>query len=133
MRKIYIIIIGFFLILSANAKFNQEKPSSLVVRAEVAGIRAGEQVFRRYTQSEKISGVLNHLRKLTPYIPAKENPETQPGESYAIVLHFSDGRKRIYRQHANEFLSVDNQLWRHIDKEQAAQLYPYLERTESDF
>ena len=132
MRRFYIIILGVFLILTVNAKFNQEKQSNLVIRAEVMGNRDGETVFRSYTQSEKISGVLNHLRRLMPYIPAKENPELLPGESYTIILHFWDGRQRIYRQHANEYLSVDNEIWRHIDQEQAAQLYPYLEKTQSD-
>ena len=105
----------------------------LVVRVDVDGQAANEQLDLTYTHQEKMEAILNYLRLIPQKGPAQGDPEQFAGDSYTITLHFSDGHKQIYRQHADRFLSTDAQPWRNIDSERAALLYPLLKAMPSDY
>lgn len=105
----------------------------LVVRVDVAGQKEDERLDLTYTHQEKMEAILNYLRLIRQQGPASGDPEQFSGEFYTITLHFSDGHKQIYRQHANRFLSTDAKPWRNIDPEHAEFLYPLLKAMPSDY
>ena len=105
----------------------------LVVRVDVTGQKEDERLDLTYTHQEKMEAILNYLRLIRQKGPAAGDPEQYSGESYTITLHFSDGHKQIYRQHANRFLSTDARPWRNIDPEHAEFLYPLLKAMPSDY
>lgn len=105
----------------------------LVVRVDVTGQREGEVLEKTYIHQEKTEAILNYLRLIKQRGPASVDPEQFSGDSYTITLHFSDGHKQVYRQHANRFLSTDSQPWRNIESEHAEYLYPLLQAMPSDF
>ena len=122
-----------FLIILSGCKAKPPEPSVAVVTGvEIEYIHNGQPLRRYYTTPDKMDTVLFYLYSLSPY----GNPETDPEEldmdSCRITLTLSDGKKRIYRQRGDCFLSVDCHRWKKIDPKKGEQLLPILQAISSD-
>ncbi len=104
----------------------------VVTQVDISCQKENMVLNRHYTQSEKMESVLLYLRLIKPLGKPENDPDTVEREIYRITVHFSDGEKRIYRQKAHRYLSVDGKPWKTIDPEQAAQLYALMQHYPSD-
>lgn len=139
MKKIISVLCCLVIALSLSGcvrKHTLKDPESylkLVVRVDVVGRLKNEHIYKTYVHQQKMEAILNYLRLLKPRGPADVDPELYVGDSYTITVHYSDGHKQIYRQHADRFLSTDANPWRNIDPEFALYLYPLLNAMPNDF
>ena len=107
-------------LLLAGCGMQRFQPVRVITRVDVSCDRGYQVMRRQYTNSEKISMVLNYLRLQKDLGPPERNPESTPGERVEIDVTLSDGTHRFYYQHAGEFLSEKNQNWHEIDPELAS-------------
>ena len=87
---------------------------------------------RIYTNSEKMSAILHYLRFIDPYGTPPEPPESVDGSDFYIVLSYSDGGQKLYRQHADRYMQVDGGDWKSINVEKAMELSRILGKMQSD-
>ncbi len=87
---------------------------------------------RHYVSSEKMQAVLNYLRLLNPYGILTPAPEDLSGSDFDIVLTYSDGSEKHYRQYADLYLQEGDGQWQQIDPKKAAELSRLLCQMESD-
>ena len=87
---------------------------------------------RHYTASDKMQLILNYLRLLQPYGSPDEDPETAQGSDFRIVLSYSDGCQKTYRQKGDRFMQNTEGIWKKIDPAKAAELSRIMGQTESD-
>ena len=85
-----------------------------------------------YTDPDKIESILLYLRHLKRKGTAQVDPERVEGDHYEILLHYSNGERRVYYQHADQYLSQDYKPWERINPEQAKNLLPLLKSMPSD-
>ena len=110
-----------------------EKPLVTVVeKVEVVGNYQGETLLRTYTNSQKMTAVLNYLRWLRPQYKADCDPELIPGDEYTITVTLSDGQQEIYRQKTNGYLRKNDGRWENIDPEKGVKLYEIISQMEGD-
>ena len=62
---------------------------------------------------------------------SQEKPEETPGSDFYIVLSYSDGSQKLYRQHADRYMQKDG-VWKCIDPKKALELSRILGKMESD-
>ncbi len=79
-----------------------------------------------------MEAILLYLRLLHRGGDAQVDPQRVEGDYYEILLHYSDGGRRVYYQHADSYLSDNYKPWQKIDKEQAKNLFPLLQSMPSD-
>ena len=89
-------------------------------------------VRRIYTHPEKMSAILHYLRFIDPYGTPQEPPESVTGSDFYIVLSFSDGGQKLYRQHADRYMQVDGGEWKRIDIKKALELSRIVSYMRSD-
>ena len=87
---------------------------------------------RHYTTDSKMQQILDYLRLINPYGAPDEDPETAVGSDFYIVLSYSDGFQKFYRQKGDRFLQGTDGLWKKIDPEKAAELSKIVGQLESD-
>ena len=87
---------------------------------------------RIYTSAEKMSVILHYLRFIDPYGTPPEPPESVDGSDFYIVLNYSDGGQKLYRQHADRFMQVDGGEWKSISVKKAVELSRILGQMKSD-
>ena len=87
---------------------------------------------RHYTQDSKMQQILDYLRLINPYGAPDEDPETAAGSDFYIVLSYSDGFQKTYRQKGDRFLQGTDGLWKKIDPSKAAELSKIVGQLESD-
>ena len=90
------------------------------------------QASRCYTSGEKMQQILNYLRLIDPYGHPDEDPETSGGSSYHIILSYSDGCEKVYKQKSDRFLKEGSGPWKKIDPTEAEELGRLMGRMESD-
>ena len=61
-----------------------------------------------------------------------EPPESVDGSDFYIVLNYSDGGQKLYRQHADRFMQVDGGEWKSISVKKAVELSRILGQMKSD-
>lgn len=137
MRKrygLYLLLLLVPTLLSGSGFRALEAASApgLVTQVDVVCRREYSTLTRHYTQPRKIEPILNYLRLLTYHGRPDTDPERMAGNAYEITLHYASGRKSIYRQRAEQFLSKDGEPWERIRPEQASLLFPLLQNTPSD-
>ena len=139
MKKYRFILFAFLLlpgILSGCRRYHASENTTIsprvVTQVDVICKREDTSILRSYTHPKKMETILVYLRLLEPLGKAETDPERILGDQYEIVLRFSDGRQRIYRQRANAYLSKDFQPWYRIDPEHAGVLYSILQDMPSD-
>lgn len=87
---------------------------------------------RRYTSDEKMRKVMNYLRLIDPYGTPEEDPETAEGSDIHIILSYSDGFQKTYRQVGDRYMMEDGGKWQKIDPTKAEELGEILGQMESD-
>lgn len=87
---------------------------------------------RHYSSNEKMQTILNYLRLLNPYGVTPTPPSCVSGSNFDIVLTYSDGGEKHYRQHADRYWQEGEGSWKEIDPKKALQLSRILCQMESD-
>ena len=120
-----------FLMGCSDAAPAPSKPS--VVTGVTVSYENGSVTAQRYYTSDcKIRSVLNYLRWIDPYGVPEENPELSSGSSFHIVLSYSDGREKLYRQKSDRYFLEEGKPWQNIDPNKAISLSQMLGELESD-
>ena len=135
MRKLFILILLTALLCAGCGR--REPIATVPTHRVVTGIditfQNGPLYARRiYTNAEKMSAILHYLRFIDPYGTPQEPPETVTGSDFYIVLSFSDGGQRLYRQHADRYMQVDGGEWKTIDTKKAIELSRIVSFMRSD-
>ena len=115
-------------------KTASQKPGmgKVVAQIDVTCKKDESALFWQYTDQEKMEAILLYLRLLHRGGGAQIDPNRVKGDHYEIVLHYSDGRKRVYYQHADRYLSDNYAPWEKIDPEQGKDLMLLLRSMPSD-
>ncbi len=129
--KIVAAIAMLLTIIGCSAR-KQAPLVAVVDKIEVTGNHQDEAIHRTYTQSPKITAVLNYLRWLRPQYKADCDPEMIPGDAYTITVTLSDGTQEVYNQKTNGYLRKDTGRWENIDPAKGAMLYEIVSQIESD-
>ncbi len=87
---------------------------------------------RHYTTDSKMQQILDYLRLINPYGAPDEDPEAAVGSDFYIVLSYSDGFQKTYRQKGDRFLKGSDGLWKKIDPAKAEELSRIVGQMESD-
>ena len=87
---------------------------------------------RHYTTDSKMQQILDYLRLIKPYGAPEEDPETAVGSNFYIVLSYSDGFQKYYRQKGDRFLQDTDGRWKKIDPAKAEELSRIVGQLESD-
>ena len=87
---------------------------------------------RHYTTDSKMQKILDYLRLINPYGVPNEDPETAVGSDFYIVLSYSDGFQKTYRQKGDRFLQGSDGLWKKIDPAKAEEFGRIVGQLESD-
>ena len=90
------------------------------------------QAQRRYISDEKMKRVMTYLRLLDPYGTPEEDPEKAAGSDIHIILSYSDGFQKTYRQVGDRYIMEDGGKWQKIDPAKAEELGEILGQLESD-
>ena len=133
-KKLFIIV-SFSAFIISGFTSADTKPAPLcqvVTQVDISCRKEHMLISRHYTDMKKMEAVLLYLRLL--------DPQWQPGSSttplnkdvYAITVHLSDGRQRVYRQKAHRYFSRDSGSWKIIDPEKASRLYALMRHLPSD-
>lgn len=113
------------LCLRSASRADWKQPCILVTRVEVVYTRPDATIRRIYTRPEKMASILNYLRIL----PYRGKPQTDPlgcPDGYDITLHYSNGKRRLFRQRGDRYLSKGENCWEQVDGDRARLLYPLL-------
>ena len=130
------IVICLLLGLLCTGCGNRMPVTTLPTHRVVTGIditfQNGPLYARRiYTSAEKMSAILHYLRFIDPYGTPQEIPEQVKGSEFHILLTYSDGSEKLYRQRADRYLMKDGN-WKCIDPKKAQELSRILSQMESD-
>ena len=128
-------LVYFALVISLLCSCSQQKEPTRpnVVTGITVTYENGPISARRYySSSPKMRAILNYLRWIDPYGSPDIDPESVGGSSFSIVLSYSDGGIKQYRQKADNYLQEEGQPWRKIDPDRAMTLGRMLGEMESD-
>ncbi len=131
-RKFCLLCCVLFCILPGCGAKHTSNPPRLVTQVEIQCSRSGAALQRHYTAPEKMSSVLNYMRRLEGHGPPDTDPERILGDAYKIILHLSDGQQRVYYQRADRYFSRCCGPWEVIDPVQAAALSAMVDTMPSD-
>ena len=104
----------------------------VATRVDIHGISREGAVWRIYSQPAKIEAVLIYLRLLHPRGPVKPPSVSAGQEYYEIVVHLSDGSRRIHRQFADSYATAASGWWGTIDPRYGQQLSKLIHHIPSD-
>lgn len=104
----------------------------VVTGVSVTYLNGPIQCQRQYTNADKMQQILNYLRTANPYGVPAEDPEAAEGSDFYIVLSYSDGCQKYYRQKANRFLRDTDGIWKKLDPSRAEKLGQIIGQMESD-
>ena len=129
--KIFCLAVAVAVLLTGCGQKESAAGSRVVTGVQVTFQEEDVQLFRHYTQEQKMEYVLLYLRLLKKKGLAKPQPDTVRRE-YCITVTRADGSRTVYRQRAHRYLSVDGSPWENIAPAQAAELYKLLRYVPSD-
>ena len=124
MKKFFLLFVLILALLS-GCSMRKKEPIPLcrvVTHVEVQWVHNGEPSHFTLTEMDDIHPVLIYLRTLDPMGQPTIDPEDLDMDAWKIVIHLSDGRKRIYRQQGTEYLSRDASPWTLIDSSKGNRL-----------
>ncbi len=104
----------------------------VVTQVDITGQEKDVQIYRHYTDEQKIQWVLIYLRTLKPSVRPQSPPADSKNSRYQITVTFSDGNQKIFRQAAHRYYAPDSRPWYAINPAQAAGLYTLLRAFPSD-
>ena len=134
-KNAWIIFMVCILLTGCRSSASQLSPvpgCRVVTKVTVTYENGPIQASRCYTSSEKMQQILNYLRLIDPYGHPDEDPEAASGSTYHIILSYSDGCEKIYRQKSDRFLKEDGGPWKKIDPIEAEDLGKLMGQMESD-
>ena len=120
------------LFMGGCAKVQKEAVFRVVTGVEISCQKEDVQIFRSYTDTEKMEYVLLYLRLLKPLGRPTVDPTTVDADIYEITLQLSDGARKVYRQKDHRYLSADSGFWLTIDPAQAEGLYRLMRNIPGD-
>ena len=120
MKRMMCCLIAVILSLLLTGCNRHASPLRIVTRVDVTADRGYQILRRQYTQPEKISMVLNYLRRQKNLGDPNVDPELVLGDKMQIDVTMSDGTHRLYYQQSGRFLSEKNKSWHMIDPEMAS-------------
>ena len=127
MKKLIVILL-LLLLTGCKAPVTQPNTPRLVTRVRIQT----EDFTREYTDTEKITAVLDYLRFLPKYSPSVLNPDWVKSRGISIELTYLTGKNRTYVQKGVFYLSQDKEPFRPIDPDSARALIRLLETYPSD-
>ena len=104
----------------------------VVTEITVTYLNGSIQCQRQYTSSDKMQQLLDYLRTAAAYGVPEEDPENAAGSDFYIVLSYSDGCQKYYRQKANRFLRDVDGVWKKLDPSRGEKLGQLIGQMESD-
>ena len=127
MKKLIVILL-LLLLTGCKAPVTQPNTPRLVTRVRIQT----EDFTREYTDTEKITAVLDYLRFLPKDNPSVLNPDWVKSRGISIELTYLTGKNRTYVQKGVFYLSQDKEPFRPIDPDSARALIRLLETYPSD-
>ena len=126
-------VLGLLCGCSRTMEVTQTRPPFRVVERIEITFQNGPLTFQRsYTSHEKMQKILDYLLLIDPYGTPPIDPEQVGTTEFQILLLYTDGSQKIYRQRGQRYLQVQNGVWKYIDPEKAEQLSQILSQTPSD-
>ena len=122
MKKTKLTLLVVIMCLISGCSRAEAPVSRVVTKIDVVCTQSNTQVIRTYKHPKKMEALLYYLRTLRYCGKADTDPEQIRGDAYHIVLTYSDGTSRVYRQRANRYLSRDARPWEQIDPRQGRSL-----------
>ncbi len=104
----------------------------VVTRIQVSYTHGMTQLQRTYSTNQKMETVLLYLRLIKEEGRAVIDPERLDGASCTITVEYSDGKKNVYYQRGDGYLSRNSRPWQRIDPKHGRWLRPMLENIPSD-
>ena len=138
MRRIFLWILCVCGLLSGCYRKEPERPAETeplcryVIRADVICRTGNVSQAKQYIREEKLQSVLNYLRLLEDVGDVPGLPKDVSGADYEILLYFSDGSCRVYRQKGAAYLSQDGGPWQILKQRQGSRLYTLFKLLPSD-
>ena len=130
---LWLISLTLTVLFLSGCRQQSEPPRPTVVTGITVTYENGPiSAQRYYSTSAKMRAILNYLRWIDPYGVPEVDPESVNGGSFSIVLSYSDGREKLYRQKADSYLLEEGCPWRKIDPDRAMTLGKMLGEMESD-
>ena len=121
-KKLLFLLILVFFLSGCSAKPQYK----VVTQIEVSSY---ENRFRYHTHP-KMEKFLYYLRSLETWGPAELDQLAE--QEFQIILSFSDGSTKIYRQRGSQCLAVNDGGWCKIDNERGSKLPLLLEAVPPD-
>ncbi len=139
MRKIckICVLLGLTAVLFSGCRQQTPPPVSPTIYRAVTSVSVTYEngpirAQRRYTSDQKMKRIMTYLRLIDPYGDPEEDPETAGGSEIRILLSYTDGSEKTYRQIGNRYLMEDGGVWQKIDPAKAEELGQILGQMESD-
>ncbi len=133
MKKIVTLCLILFLLCGCTPMKDTAVSKPVVVVGVTVTHQDGPVTTRHYyTTSSKMRSVLDYLRWLKPYGTVDENPTAATGDSYRIVLSYSNGSEKLYWQIADRYFLEEGKPWQMLDPEKAGVLGQIFSQMESD-
>ena len=105
---------------------------TFVTQIDVYRVQGTKTLHDRFTKDGQMKPILHYLRLLDFYGNATaELPPVQT--EYRIILTFSDGSSRQYRQINDACISCDNAPWQKLKPNQGQLLAPLLRLLSADY
>ena len=130
---VFIAVIALLCGCSRSMEMEETRPPFRVVERIEITFQNGPLTFQRsYKSSEKMQKILDYLLLIDPYGTPPIDPEQVGTTEFQILLLYTDGSQKIYRQRGQRYLQVQNGDWKYIDPEKAEHLSQILSQTPSD-
>ena len=110
----------------------QHTPYRVVTQIRIIYQNGNSTAERSISTPDKLQSILDYLRQIDPYGTPLENPNEVSGSKFHITVLYSDGTSRLYKQHADRYMSIDDGPWKRIDPEKASELSRLLDTMTSD-
>ena len=133
-RKITCLILVLFMLSGCRQEVPRETEAlcNYVTRVDMTCNSGGQTVYKQFTQDAKIESVLYYLRLLEDDGDLNLLPRDATGADFEILLFFSDGGCRSYRQKGTAYLSQDGGPWRILKQRQGRKLMTLFKLLPSD-
>ena len=135
MKKTVCVILIFSIFFGLSACRTQQTTQSagrVVTDITITCQNGPMQSNRHYTSTTKMRAILNYLRWIDPYGTPTEDPETMEGSLFQIVMRFSDGSEKVYKQKADRYMQIGSSDWLRIDPQKAMTLSQMVGQMASD-
>ena len=133
-RRFFCLVLMLFMLCGCRQEAPRETEAlcNYVTRVDMTCSSGGQMLYKQYTQDEKIESVLYYLRLLENDGDLQMLPRNATGADFEILLFFSDGGCRSYRQKGAAYLSQDGGPWKILKQRQGRKLMTLFKLLPSD-